>query len=754
MTLARFLGHLFVLIAVFLAATASSVAGQQTATLSLDLDALFAGRDWNADSLGPLRWLDGDGYVRLEPSPTRAGSEDLARYEVATGERTLLVQASELVPPFGSGPLRVEDYDLSPNGKLLLIFSNSRRVWRTNSRGDYWLFDLESRTLTKIDERAPEASLMFAKFSPDSSRVAYVRDNDLWLQDLRTGSVTRLTIGGSPTLANGTTDWVYEEELGLRDGFRWSPDGRWIAFWQLDDSMVREFVLVDDTSDLYPTLSRFPYPKAGEVNPAARIGIVSAGAGPVVWMRLPGSARDGYAARMDWAAGSDQLIIQQLNRRQDTNRVFLADADDGEVHEILRETDEAWVDVHDDLRWVDSGRSFIWSSERDGWRRLYRVGRDGRQVVPLTPEGVDVIALESVDEEDGWIYYAAAPGEPTRRYLFRAPLAGRPEAAERLTPETPGTHTYSLAPGAGFALHTFSTFTMPPVVELVALPEHAPLRPLVDNVPLRERVEGLTIDHEMFRIAIEAGVELDGWALYPPDFDPSRKYPVLVHVYGEPAGQTVLDRWGGARLLWHTWLTRQGYVVISFDNRGTPAPRGRAWRKVVYGEVGTLASQDQAAALHALAAERPWIDLERIGVWGWSGGGSMTLNLMFRYPELYSTGMSVAPVPDQRYYDSIYQERYMGTPQDNPEGYSKGSPIGYASRLQGDLLIVHGTGDDNVHYQGTEALIDRLVEYGKPFTMMAYPNRTHAIREGAGTTRHLYGLLSRYLLENLPPGPR
>jgi dipeptidyl-peptidase-4 len=325
---------------------------------------------------------------------------------------------------------------------------------------------------------------------------------------------------------------------------------------------------------------------------------------------------------------------------------------------------------------------------------------------------------------------------------------------ERLTPEdAPGTHAYQVAPGGGWAIHTYSTFTTPPVIDLVELPDHRSARTFVDNEALRARVAALNRgEAEFIRVAVDDGVELDGFRMLPPDFDPAQQYPVLFYVYGEPAGQTVLDQWGGTQYLWHLMLTQQGYIVMSFDNRGTPAPRGRAWRKVVYGSVGVLASRDQAQVARAVAAW-PYVDAARLGIWGWSGGGSMTLNAMFRYPDLYRTGMSVAPVPDQRYYDTIYQERYMGTPQGNPGGYREGSPITFAEQLEGNLLIVHGTGDDNVHYQGTEALINKLVAHNKDFTMMSYPNRTHGIYEGRGTTRHLYGLLTRYLNDNLPPGP-
>lgn len=718
----------------------------------LSLDSIFVDGAYEADRFGPARWLDDASYATLEPSSEIVDANELIRYDAATAARSTLIAARELIPEFRDSPLVIEDYSFSPNGTLLLIFTNSERVWRTNSRGDFWLFNLETRGLRRIGGTARDSELMFAKFSPDSTRVAYVRQNDLYLEDLRTNTVTQLTHDGSDTVVNGTFDWVYEEELGLRDGFRWSPDGTRIAFWQLDTELVSEFILVNNTDELYPQITRFPYPKAGEINPAARIGTIPAGGGEITWAEFAGSPRDFYLARMTWASPSE-LVVQRVNRRQNHNDVFSVDARTGASDLLLRDEDEAWVDVRDDLHWIEAGEAFTWVSERDGWRRAYRVDGGGANLRPISPAGVDILSLEAVDPKGGWFYYTASPENAGQRYLYRAalePTAGA-IAAERLTPaDQPGTHAYLVAPGGRWAIHTLSSFDMPPITTVVDLPGHTVTTTLVDNADLAARVTAAAVHTEFFRIEIEAGTELDGWVMYPADFDAKRKYPVLFFVYGEPAGQTVRDGWSGSRGMWHRYLTKLGYAVMSVDNRGTPAPRGREWRKVVYGEVGTLAAADQAAAVAAIAAEREWVDLGRIAIWGWSGGGSMTLNAMFRYPEVYQTGMSVAPVPDQRYYDTIYQERYMGTPQKNAEGYRRASPISYAQNLSGNLLVVHGTGDDNVHYQGTEALINKLVANNKAFTMMAYPNRSHGIFEGAGTTRHLYGLLTRYLQENTP----
>jgi len=731
---------------------------------------IFASGEFDAQGFS-ARWLpDGSGYLKLERSEDSTGGQDIVCYAPGTGKREVLVPAAHLIPPGQSSPLKIDGYAFSDDRSLLLIYTNANRVWRRNTRGDYWVLDRASRELRKLGGDAQPGWLMFAKFSPGTTGetpvpryVAYVRENNIYVEDLRDRRITALTKSGSANVVNGTFDWVYEEELDLRDGFRWSPDGKSIAYWQLNTSGVPEFSLINDTDSLYPRVTSIKYPKVGETNSACRVGVVEVVAGTASlspapaktrWMRVPGDPRNHYIARMDWAASSEEIVLQQLNRLQNTCRVMLANARTGEVKTVLTERDDAWVDVHDELKWLSDGKQFTWLSERDGWRHVYLASRSGEQFRLVTPGDYDVVDLLHIDQQQGWLYFLASPDNPTQRYLYRVRLDGT--GRERLTPEgRSGTHSYQISPDGRWAIHTESSFDSPPLVELVELPGHTNVRTFADNQALRKKLAELKRQPaEFFRVDIGQGVLLDGWCIKPPDLDPQKKYPLLVYVYGEPAGQTVLDHWGGKGYLWHLMLAQRGYLVMSFDNRGTSAPRGRAWRKIVYRQVGILAPADQAAALKKVIAERSYVDAERIGVWGWSGGGSMTLNAILQYPDLYKTAMAVAPVANQRYYDTIYQERYMGLPGDNVEGYQKGSPINYARQLKGNLLIVHGTGDDNCHYQGTEALINDLVRHNKPFTMMAYPNRSHGIGEGANTTLHLRELLTRYLLQNLPPAGR
>lgn len=737
-----------------LLASLATVAQQDPSLLSVER--IFASRDFRAETFGPARWLDGgSSYTTLEKSADDSAGMDIVKYDTKSGKRSILVSAKQMTPDGATKPLKIDAYEWSTDKQLLLLFANTQRVWRYNTRGDYWVLNLKTGALKQLGGDAKPGTLMFAKFSPDGSRVGYVRENNVYVENLQSGDITALTSDGSETIVNGTSDWVYEEEFGLRDGFRWSPDGQKIAYWHFDKSGVGTFYMINNTDSLYSRPIPLEYPKVGTTNSDCKVGVVSASGGKTTWFAVPGDPRNNYIPWMEWADNSSEVLIQQLNRLQNTNTVWLGNAADGSVKTVLIDKDDAWVEVNEDVKWLDGGKAFTWLSDRDGWLHMYKISRDGGKITLLTPGDYDVVKVETIDAKGGWVYFTASPDNPTQRYLFRVPLNGE-GTPEALTPlDQPGTHAYQISPDAKWAFQTYSNYETPPVVSLVSLPGHRRQRMMLDNKALRDKVDALKKSPvEFFRVSIGDGVELDAWEMKPPDFDPEKKYPLFFFVYGEPAGQTVLDRWFGNRYLWHLMLAQQGYVVMSVDNRGTPGPRGRDWRKSIYRQIGILASQDQAAAAKKILKTHSYLDADRVGIWGWSGGGSMTLNMMFRYPEIYHTGMGIAFVSNQRLYDTIYQERYMGLPDDNVEGFTNGSPITFAENLKGNLLIIHGTADDNVHYQSFELLVNKLIAHNKHFTMMAYPNRSHGIREGKGTSRHLYELMTRYLNENLPAGPK
>jgi len=722
---------------------------------TLTIERIFGSEEFQTEKSGAVVWSRlRANYFTLElPSATSRtdAGRDLVRHDLVSGRKEILVPASAFIPPGADKPLKVESFVFSADESQLLIFTKSERVWRRRTRGDYWVLAVATRELRQLGGEAAAATLMFATFSPDGTRVAYVRAQNLYVQELSGFRITALTTDGSATLINGTSDWVNEEELGIRHGFRWSPDGTAIAYWQFDLSGVGTFHLLDNTTGLYPQITSFAYPKVGTTNSATRLGVIAATGGATRWLDVPGDPREHYLPHMEWSPDGSRLMIQQLNRRQNTHHVMLAHPATGETTTVLTETDPAWVDNVNPIQWLNGGKDFLWLSERTGWRHAYTASTREKSLTPVSQGAFDIIHAEAVDPAGGWLYYAASPANATQRYLYRTHLAGG--AAERVSPaDQSGWHTYDFSPDAQWAVHTYSNFTTPPVVELIQVHGHRVVRVLVSNAALREKIAALRRPiAEFLRVDIGGGVALDAWCLRPPTSSNLPPQPLLFHVYGEPASQSVQDAWGGKRGLWHWLLAQQGYVVASVDNRGTAAPRGREWRKVIYRQIGILAAQEQAAAANALLARWPFVDPARVGIWGWSGGGSMSLNAIFRYPELYRTALAVAPNASQLLYDTIYQERYMGLPSDNTEGYREGSPITHAARLQGNLLLIHGTADDNGHFQGTERLVDELIAHHKLFTVLPYPGRSHALSEGKNTERHFFTVLTDYLHRNLPP---
>ncbi len=722
----------------------------------LTLDRLYRDGEFNERGIGLFKWSQRrpSTYFKVEASQAGTQGQDLVRYDLETGVREIVVPAAALVPKQTREPLVIESFTLSNDESRLLIYTQSKRVWRLNTRGDYWVLDLGApESLRKLGGESAPSSLMFAKFSPDGTKVAYVRENNVEVQDLESLQITPVTTDGSSTLINGTSDWVNEEELQIRDAFRWSPDGQSILFWQFDTSGVKQFQLINNTDQSYPQLTTFPYPKVGETNSATRLGVAALSGSRTLWIELPGDPREHYLPHAEWSPTGTHVIVQQLNRLQNQNRVFMVDAITGKSNLVLTETDDAWLENENPVRWLAGGKRFLWLSERSGWRQAYLADSEGAELTPITRESFDVIQVDAIDEEDGWLYFSASPDNATQHYLYRLSLAGG--TAERLSPiSQPGWHSYDFSSDCRYALHTYSTLTTPTKIELVRMPSHEVVSTLEDNQSLRDKLAMLDAPAtEMMKLDIGDGVVLDAWCLKPAKVRAGTKSPLLIHVYGEPASQSVRDKWPGDKGLWHWMLAQQGYIVACIENRGTPVPRGREWRKAAFRQIGILAVQDQAAGVKALLQQLPSADPGRIGSWGWSGGGSMSLNAIFRYPEIYSTAIAVASNPDQLMYDNIYQERYMGLPQDNAENYRLGSPITYASQLQGNLLIVHGTGDDNCHYQGAERLINELIKHNKRFDAMPYPNRSHSISEGANTVRHLYGTMTRYLHEHLPVNP-
>ncbi|GAB3549565.1 S9 family peptidase [Spirosoma fluminis] len=707
----------------------------------------------SAQRLRAVRWTDnGNSYLSIKDG-------SLVQTAMATGQTTVVVPKEILINPATSQPIQIANYDLSADRSVMLVYTNTARVWRQNTRGDYYVVRMSDKQVRQVGKDRPAKSLMFAKLSPDGRQVAYVSEHNLFVEDVATGQARQLTTDGTRKRINGTFDWAYEEEFGCRDGFRWSPDGKQIAYWQVDATGIRDYLMLNNTDSTYSFTIPVEYPKVGEAPSPARLGVVNIGGGVTTWLPIPGDPKQHYLVRMEWLPNSPELIVQQLNRKQNQSTIFICPASGAAPRPIHSETDKAWVDCKDawnggdpsGWEWVNGGKAFLWVSEKDGWRHLYRIGLDSRETL-LTPGQYDIANIELIDEKGGYVYFLASPQNPTQRYLHRVRMDGKGKL-ERITPtEQVGTHDYDLSPNGQWALHSLTSHTIPTSREWLRLPDHKPAA-VTDGAVAAKPVNRPNL--QFFAVTTDEGVTLDAWMAKPTDFDSTKKYPVLFYVYGEPASTTTNDVFStGMNSLFAGDMAKAGYCYIAVDNRGTPTLKGAAWRKSIYRQIGRLNVRDQAMAAKKLMQQHSYLDTSRVAVWGWSGGGSTTLHLLFQYPDIYKTGIAVAAVGNQLLYDNIYQERYMGLPQENREDFVAGSPITYAKNLRGNLLYIHGTGDDNVHYANAEQLINELIKHNKQFQVMPYPNRSHGISEGAGTTEHLRTLYTKYLTQHCPPGAR
>jgi dipeptidyl-peptidase-4 len=706
---------------------------------------------------GPIRWAaDGNSYFRIE-------SGEVVRYTLPSNTKSVFISKADVTVPGQSKSLPVRSFYFSANQQKVLIYTNSKKVWRIDSRGDYWTLDLQTKKLQKVGDR-PESTTMFAKFSPDGGKVAFVSEQNIYVQDLATGQTKALTTNGNRKLINGTFDWAYEEELNCRDGFQWSPDSKHISFWQIDATRIRDYFMLNTTDSAYSKIVPVEYPTIGQSPSPAKIGVIDIETNNIKWLNIPGDAQQHYLPRMEWRSAME-IFVQQLNRKQNESKVFACNSATGEAKQVFSEKDEAWIelfsfngndralDFHHPFVWINDKKEFLWMSEKDGWTHIYRISADGARQTLITKGDYDVIDFQSFDEKSNYVYFLASPSNALQRYLYRTKLDGKGKLELVTAAGIEGSHDYDISPNGKYAQHSFSNSYTRPVSELIDLSTN---KALIETESIKSKLPAATIPKkvEFFKIKNEEGTEMDGWMVKPKNFDATKKYPVVFLVYSEPASQTVLDRYGiGNNRLFKGDMAEEGYIYMSVDGRGTPAPKGRLWRKSIYKKIGQLNIRDQALAAKEILKWN-FVDPERVAVWGWSGGGSTTLNLLFQYPDIYKTGIAVAAVANQLTYDNIYQERYMGLPQENLQDIVNGSPVTYARNLKGNLLYIHGTGDDNVHYNNAEMLINELVKHNKQFQVMAYPNRTHGISEGEGTSEHLATLFTEYLKRNCPPGGR
>ena len=633
-----------------------------------------------------------------------------------------------------------------------------RPTWQIDSSGfvveetdpqtkqtSHWFYDVRSgerKAVQKSNERQPPRD---ARISPQGTHELVSRDGKLLSVKLDSREETVLAV--RPT----------DREVEYRNPV-WSPDGSRLAFIEVDFTDVRQRSILVPSDPSYPDVARNRFARVGEKIEKLRVGVVNPDGQNLSWLPIDCPEEGIYLGQVEWAGNSNEVLVEKFSRFRN-QREFLLVTTGGQSKTIFSETNAAWVESsqgrNSGLVWIQGGQGFVVISEKDGWRHAFRYSRDGKEVALLTAGDYDIIDREVIDEERGWYYFYASPHDATQKYLYRVALDGSGKL-HRITPETQtGTHTYLFSPDAQWAVHTYSTLDAPPVHELVEIEGHRVVSTLEDHAEIRERMQKImSRPTEFLKLDIGNGLEFDAWMLKPKDFDASKKYPVFIYVYGEPHAQTVLNEWGAAQIDFHRLVAELGYIVVSIDNRGTPAPKGAAWRRAIFGSLGPLSTEEQEAGLKALAKQCPFVDLSRVGIWGWSGGGSNTLNAMFRKPDSYHVGIAVVPKPQPHLYNAWFQEIFMHTREVNPDGYEKAAAINYADGLRGKLLIMTGSGETNTHIQLIEGLVDRLIALGKPFDYMVYPNRDHGLREGDGTLVHVRMHILRYLLQNLPAGPR
>lgn len=602
------------------------------------------------------------------------------------------------------------------------------------------LYDVKSGTRTVVEKKETRTLL-----SPDGKRIAEARNRKVFVRDADGKERTQLT------------EDVGDRDISYRD-LRWSPSSKYVSFVEADSTDVKQRSVLVPGDPSYPGVAQHRFARVGGKLASLRVGMADVESEEIRWLPIEVPDEGFYLGQVDWIPNSDELLVETMSRFRDKREFWIASTD-GELNRIYSEVNDAWAvgshGINSGAKWIRNGEAFIFISEKDGWRHAWLLSRDGKTETKLTPGEFDLINRVHVDEAGGWYYFYASPENATQKYLYRVPLDGS-GTLERITPKgQPGTHNYEISPDAKWAIHTFSTLNNPPVVDLVQLPDHKVVRVVEEHSELRKRFEQLAPrPTEFVQIDIGHGVVMDASVTKPRNFDESKKYPVFVYVYGEPYLQTVVDEWGARQIDFLRVVADAGYITVSIDNRGTAAPKGAAWRRSIFGSLGPLSTEEQAAGIQKLAEMNPYIDLDRVGIWGWSGGGSNTLNAMFRKPDVYHVGIAVVPKPQPWLYNAWFQEIYMRTREVNAEGYERSAPINFAEGLKGKLLIMTGSGETNTHIQIIEGLVDRLIELGKPFDYMVYPNRNHGLREGKGTVVHVRMLILRYLIENLPRGPQ
>jgi dipeptidyl-peptidase-4 len=700
---------------------------------SIKLEDVFKSNTFSQKSVYGINWMkDGRYYSSLQRDLT---GPKVLKINVATGEEEeVLVDGSAIGVNFTA-------YSFNPDESKALLTSEVERIYRRSSKGIYHVLDLETGSAQKLMNGE---KIMYATLSPDNDKVAFVKENDLYIVALANNEVTRVTQDGQWNhVLNGAADWVYEEEFSMSKAFEWSPDGKKLAFIRFDESEVPEFNM-QTWGKLYPEDYRFKYPKAGEKNAEVSIHIYHLENKNTVKVDV-GEEKDIYLPRIYWTNDSQSLAFIRLNRLQNQMDLFYANTDNGQSQLILQEKSNTYVDLNynDDLRFLEGNKGFIRTSEQDGFKHIYHHDNQGKLIRQVTSGNWEVTNLVGVDEKSKKIYYISTEASPLERNLYVINMDGKNKKI--LTPEK-GNNAVNMSKDFKYYIANYSNAQTPLRVTLNDASGKL-VKVLEDNAELKERLAGFAFSQkEFFTFNTVDGTSLNGYMIKPADFDPSKQYPVLMYVYGGPGSQNVTNAWGGIRDFWHHHLATEGYLVVCVDNRGTGA-RGRDFKHMTYANLGKLETEDQIAGARYLAG-LPYVDEDRIGIWGWSYGGYMSSLALLMGNDVFKAAIAVAPVTTWRYYDTIYTERYLQTPQLNAAGYDDYSPMTHVNKLKGNYLLIHGTGDDNVHFQNAVDMVDALIKADKQFETMYYPNRNHGI-SGGNTSWHLYSLMTDWIKRKL-----
>ena len=732
----------YLLVSLFLVFGAVSASAQEKK--NFDLEDLYMRPTFYAKSVRGMNSMkDGKTYASFEK-----GQLNIYNYKTGKLEKTLFGIADLTMHP-DSLPIGLQNYELSANEDKMLCLTDMESIYRHSFHANYYVYDFATKTLQPLSKNGKQR---LATFSPDATKVAFMRDNNLFIKDLKTGEEKQFTSDGLYNhIINGAPDWVYEEEFSFSQGFYWSPDSKKIAFMKFDESNVREFQM-EEFEGLYPDWYSFKYPKAGEDNSIVEIYVYNLENGKTVKMDT-GKETDIYLPRIAWTKDANVLAIQRLNRHQNHLEILAADATTGKSRVFYDDTNEYYIDITDDWHFLEDGKRFLMTSERSGYNHIYLYNLDGTLVKQLTDGPWDVTSVYGFDGKE--VYFQAAKNTPVDRQIYAVNLKGQ----MREVIGRPGTNNARFSNDFSYLININSTISQPNQYELYTNKGKL-VRVLEDNHEFAEKLKTfnlgekklLKISDPAFVLPNGTQVDVDAWQILPPDFDPSKKYPVLIYVYGGPGHQTVNNSWANSDYWWLQLLAQHGIISVSINNRGSGA-QGEVFKKMTYLQLGKYETEDMIT-LAKYMAKQPYVDAERIGIYGWSYGGFMAANGITKGADVISTAVSVAPVTNWRYYDNVYTERFMRTPQENPDGYDLNSPVHNTAMIKGNYLLCHGSGDDNVHYQNAMELIKAMISNGKQFDLMIYPNKNHGIyggyEYGSGECRmHLFNKIDNFLFEHL-----